>query len=62
MQKSLGGRSLCLFCTIWHERNTMTFENEAFSGHKMKATFVSNLWSHPMCIVWMETDLLNGFF
>ena len=36
---------LCLFWTLWKERNRATFENEAPSAHKMKSTFLFTLWS-----------------
>ena len=30
---------LCLFWTIWCERNTIAFENEEVLGHQMKTSF-----------------------
>ena len=36
---------LCLFWTLWRERNRVVFENEVSSAQRTKATFLSNLWS-----------------
>ena len=37
--------SLCLFWTLWKERNRAAFENEAPFAHRMKSTFLFTLWS-----------------
>ena len=36
---------LCLFWTPWRARNRLVFENEDTSAQRMKANFVSNLWT-----------------
>ena len=36
---------LCLFWTLWHSRNRLVFENEVTSAQKIKANFVTNLWT-----------------
>ena len=36
---------LCLFWTLWHARNSLVFENEATFVQRIKANFVSNLWT-----------------
>ena len=36
---------LCLFWTIWKERNRIVFDNEVLSIQKMKNSFVCNLFS-----------------
>ena len=36
---------LCLFWTLWHERNRVVFENEVTSIQRIKANFVANLWT-----------------
>ena len=36
---------LCLFWTLWKERNMAAFENEVPSAHRMKSTFLFTLWS-----------------
>ena len=35
---------LCLFWTLWLERNRVVFENEAPSAHRMKSSFLFTLW------------------
>ena len=36
---------LCLFWTLWNERNRADFENETPSVHRIKSTFLFTLWS-----------------
>ena len=36
---------LCLFWTLWKERNKATFENETPSVHRLKSIFLCTLWS-----------------
>ena len=36
---------LCLFWTLWKERNRAAFEDETPSAHRMKCTFLCTLWS-----------------
>ena len=36
---------LCLFWTLWLERNRAAFEDEALSTHKMKVTFLCTVWA-----------------
>ena len=36
---------LCLFWTLWKERNMATFENKTPSVHRLKSTFMCILWS-----------------
>ena len=36
---------LCLFWSVWKERNKITFTNEDISIQMMKYSFVCNLWS-----------------
>ena len=37
--------SLCLFWNLWGVRNRLVFENEVYSSQRIKANFVSNLWT-----------------
>lgn len=39
---------LCLFWTVWCQRNRVAFENK---GYRMKNSFICNLWLCLMCIV-----------
>ena len=36
---------LCLFWTMWKERNRIAFDNEALSIQRLKTSFVCNLFS-----------------
>ena len=36
---------LCIFWTLWMERNMVVFENEVPSAHRMKSFFLFSLWS-----------------
>ena len=36
---------LCIFWTMWKERNLIVFDNEELSSQKLKNSFVCNLWS-----------------
>ena len=36
---------LCLFRTLWPERNRVVFKNEVTSIQRIKANFVTNLWT-----------------
>ena len=36
---------LCLFWTLWKERNRAAFEDEAPFVHRLKSTFLCTLWS-----------------
>ena len=37
--------SLCIFWSVWNERNLLAFGNEEFSLQRLKYSFVCNLWS-----------------
>ena len=41
---------LCLFWTIWRERNRVVFEDVLLSAQRMKNSLVCALWS------WSKTD------
>ena len=36
---------LCLFWTVWRERNRVAFDIEVFSALRLKGSFICNLWS-----------------
>ena len=39
---------LCLFWQVWKERNKIAFDNEELSIHRLKNSFVCNIWSWTM--------------
>ena len=45
---------LCLFWAVWMERNKIAFDNEDFSVHRLKNSFVCNLW------VWTKSIVNEG--
>ena len=53
-QEAKKGAPMCLFWTVWKERNRIAFENEEFLIRRMKYSFVCNFWS------W--TKLKGGLF
>ena len=36
---------LCLFWTVWKERNSRMFDNEGWSIQGLKSSFACNLWA-----------------
>ena len=53
---------ICLFWTVWKERNRVAFENEDFSIQMMKFSFVINLWSWSKCNIVDGPNSLFNFF
>ena len=46
---------LCIFRTLWRERNRFVFEGVDISINRMKSTFLSNLYGLGLiCIVWRD--------
>ena len=54
--------SLCLFWTLWKERNRVAFENESPSVHRLKSTFLCTLWSWAKLNSIDNLDSLVDFF
>ena len=52
---------LCLFWTLWKERNRVAFENEAPSAHRMKSVFLFILWSWAKLYSVDNLNSLVGF-
>ena len=52
---------LCLFWTLWKERNRVAFENEAPSTHEMKSAFLFTLWSWAKLYSVDNLNSLVGF-
>ena len=42
---------LCLFWPVWKERNRIAFDNEELSIHRLKNSFVCNLWMWTKSVV-----------
>ena len=49
---------LCLLWTLWRERNRVVFENEVTSAQRIKASFLSNLWTWANLY---SVDNMNSF-
>ena len=47
---------LCIFWTVWKERNMLAFGNEELSLQRLKNSFVCNLWS------WVRVSIVEPFF
>ena len=52
---------LCLFWTLWLERNRVVFENEALSVHRMKSFFLFTLWGWAKVFSVDNLNSLVGF-
>ena len=64
---------LCLFWNLWRARNRLVFENEVSSAQRIKANFVSNLWTWANLysgdnahfvlgfLTWLEVGRVFGF-
>ena len=52
---------LCLFWTLWLERNMVVFENEAPSAHRMKSFFLFTLWAWAKVYSVDNLNSLVGF-
>ena len=53
---------LCLFWAVWKERNRIAFNNEEFSVHRLKYSFVCNLWSWTKLYIDVGPLSLIDFF
>ena len=45
---------LCIFWSVWKERNRLAFGNEDLSLQRLKYSFVCNLWS------WVKGSLVES--
>ena len=54
---------LCIFWTLWQERNRLVFEGVDISINRIKSTFLSNLWSWVnLCSVERPRSLIDFLF
>ena len=54
---------LCIFWAVWKKRNRIAFDNEEFSIHRLKNSFICNLWLWTKLIVNDgPLPLLNFFY
>ena len=60
-RKAWMAASLCLFWTVWKERNRIAFVNEDISIQRMKNLFVCNLWSWSKSCLDVGPPLINFF-
>ena len=52
---------LCIFWTIWKERNCIAFRDETLAVQRLKHSFVSSLWSWNSLHIGEEVSSLIGF-
>ena len=52
---------LCLFWTLWRERNRAVFDNGVTNAQKIKSNFLSNLWNWKILYSVVSTNSC-GFF
>ena len=51
----------CIFRSVWKERNLLAFGNEKFSLHRLKYSFVCNLWSWVRVSIVLSSSSLVSF-
>ncbi|KAJ9673635.1 hypothetical protein PVL29_023281 [Vitis rotundifolia] len=52
---------LCIFWTVWKERNRLAFKGGSLALQKLKNSFVCNLWSWARVYIGEESSSLIGF-
>ena len=53
---------LCIFWSVWKERNLLAFGNEVLSIQRLKHSFVCNLWSWVRVFIVLSLRSLVSFF
>ena len=53
---------LCIFWSVWKERNLLAFGNEVLSLQKLKHSFVCNLWSWVRVFIVLSPRSFVSFF
>ena len=54
--------SLCIFWTLWKERNMLAFGNEELSLQRLKNSFVCNFWFWVRVSIVLSPSSLVSFF
>ena len=52
---------LCIFWTVWRERNRLAFRGGFLAIQKLKNSFICNLWSWARVYMEEESSSLLGF-
>ena len=52
---------LCIFWTVWNERNSLAFRGGYLAIQTLKNSFVCNLWSWARVYMEEESSSLLGF-
>ena len=52
---------LCIFWTVWKERNRLAFRGGVLDIQKLKKNFVCTLWSWAKVYIGEESSSLLGF-
>ena len=53
---------LCIFWSVWKEKNLLAFENEVLSLQRLKYSFVCNTWSWVRVFIVLSPFSLVSFF
>ncbi|KAJ9707665.1 hypothetical protein PVL29_002622 [Vitis rotundifolia] len=53
---------LCIFWTVWKERNLLAFGNEVLSLQRLNYSFICNLWSWVRVFIALSPHSLVSFF
>ena len=55
-------QTLCIFWSVWKERNLLAFGNEVLSLQRLKHSFVCNIWSWVRVFIVLSSCSLVSFF
>ena len=53
---------LCIFWSVWKERNLLAFGNEVLSLQRLKHSYVCNMWSWVRVFIVLSPRSLVNFF
>ena len=60
-KKTWNSVPLCIFWTVWNERNNIAFRDGRLAIQRLKNSFVYNLWSWNRLYVGEEASTFLGF-